>query len=192
MGDSAKRHDELSPDKQALLALRKLRAKVEEMERSRTEPIAIVGVGCRFPGRASDPDRYWQLLHDGVDAVTPIPRGRWDVDAFYDPDPDAPGKIYAREGAFIEEVDRFDAQFFGISPREAASMDPQQRLLLEVSWEALENAGLAPAKLQGSRTGVFIGTGGNDYAQLQVQTSGAALDAYFGTGNTLSAAAGRL
>ena len=192
MDDSSKRHDELSSDRQALLALRKMRAKIEELERAKSEPIAIIGLGCRFPGRASDADSYWQLLHGGVDAVAPIPRDRWDIDAFYDSNPDAPGKIYAREGAFLEDIDRFDAQFFGISPREAVSMDPQQRLLLEVTWEALENAGLAPDKLQGSRTGVFVGIGGSDYSQLQLQAGADTLDAYFGTGSSLSAAVGRL
>jgi acyl transferase domain-containing protein len=192
VADPSKRPDEMSADKQALLALRKMRAKIEELERAKTEPIAIIGLGCRFPGRASDADSYWQLLHGGVDAVAAIPRDRWDIDAFYDPDPDAPGKIYAREGAFVENVDLFDAPFFGISPREAVSMDPQQRLLLEVTWEALEHAGLAPDKLQGSRTGVFVGIGGSDYSQLQMQAGADTLDAYFGTGSSLSAAVGRL
>src|SRR3954467_3866529 len=162
-----------------------MRGKIEELGRAKTEPIAVIGLGCRFPGRASDADSYWRLLHGGVDAVAAIPRDRWDVDAFYDPDPDAPGKIYAREGAFVDNVDLFDAQFFGISPREAVSMDPQQRLLLEVTWEALEHAGLAPDKLQGSRTGVFVGIGGSDYSQLQMQAGADTLDAYFGTGSSL-------
>ena len=191
MSDATPRPGELTPDKQALLALRKMRAKIEEVERARTEPLAIVGIGCRFPGGASDPDRYWQLLHDGIDAVTDVPRERWDVERFYDADPGAEGKSYVRRGAFISDIDRFDAALFGISPREAVSLDPQQRLLLEVTWEALEHAGIAPASLSGSRTGVFVGIGGNDYAQRQVQ-AGAPLDIYFGTGNTLSAAAGRL
>ena len=181
MSDSSKRHDDLSSDKQALLALRKLRGRLEELERARTEPIAVIGLGCRFPGQASGADGYWQLLHGGIDAVGPIPSDRWDNDAFYDPDRDAPGKIYVREGAFISDVDRFDAQFFGISPREAVNMDPQQRLMLEVAWEALENAGLAPGGLQGTRTGVFVGISSSDYAQLQLQAGAEALDAYFGT-----------
>ena len=192
MSDSSKRHDELSSDKQALLALRKMRGRLEELERARTEPMAIIGLGCRFPGRVSDADGYWQLLHGGIDAVGPIPSDRWDVDAYYDPDRDAPGKIYVREGAFLQDVDRFDAQFFGISPREAVNMDPQQRLMLEVAWEALENAGLAPGGLQGTRTGVFVGISNSDYAQMQLQAGAEALDAYFGTGSSLSAAAGRL
>jgi acyl transferase domain-containing protein/acyl carrier protein len=192
VADSPTRQNELSSDKQALLAIRKLRAKVEELERAKTEPLAIVGVGCRFPGQAEGPDRYWQVLHDGVHAVGPIPRDRLDLDTYYDPNLDAPGKIYVREAAMVDGIDRFDAQFFGISPREATSMDPQHRLLLEVTWEALENAGLAPSALQGSRTGVFVGIGGSDYAQLQMNGGAAGLDAYFGTGSSMSAAPGRL
>src|ERR1043165_5556833 len=119
MGDSSK-PTELSADKRARRATRRLRAKVEELERAKTEPLAIVGVGCRFPGQASGPDRYWQMLHDGVHAVVPIPRDRLDLDAYYDPNLDAAGKIYVREAALVEDIDRFDAQFFGISPREAA------------------------------------------------------------------------
>ena len=141
---------ELSADKQALLALRKLRARVEELERARTEPIAVIGVACRFPGGANTPEAFWQLLREGVDAVREVPRDRWDIDAYYDPDPDAPGKMYTRWGGFIDQIDRFDAEFFGISPREAVSMDPQQRLLLEVGWEALEDAGCAPERLAGT------------------------------------------
>src|SRR5919112_6296445 len=113
----------LTADKQALLALRKMRARLEEIERERTEPLAIVGIGCRFPGGASSPESYWRMLRDGVNAVSEVPPDRWDIDAFFDPDPDAPGKMYTRWGAFLEGVDRFDAQFFGISPREAARMD---------------------------------------------------------------------
>ncbi|NPV90609.1 MAG: type I polyketide synthase [Firmicutes bacterium] len=122
------------------------------------EPIAIIGMGCRFPGGASSPSRLWEILCDGVDAITDVPPDRWDMRRFYHPDPDRPGKAYAKQAGFLrEDVYRFDPLFFGISPREAASMDPQQRLLLEVTWEAIEDAGLQVERLGGSSTGVFIG-----------------------------------
>ncbi|HEY8883773.1 MAG TPA: polyketide synthase, partial [Chloroflexota bacterium] len=187
------RADELSPLQRALVALREMRARMEAIERASAEPIAIVGVGCRFPGGADDPASYWRLLRDGVDAVEQVPLDRWDVDAFYDPDPAAPGRTYTRHGGFLREVDRFDPQFFGISPREAASMDPQQRLLLEVSWEAMENAGQAPDKLTDRRTGVFVGISTNDYLQLQMKLGDPTrIDAYSGTGSAFSVATGRL
>src|SRR5207247_5467073 len=179
---------ELSPLKRAIVELREMRTRLDELERARSEPIAIVGMGCRFPGGVIDPDSFWQLLQGGVDAVTDVPPERLDVDAYYDHDPDRPGKMYTRHGSFLTDVDQFDPRFFGISPREAVSMDPQQRLLLEVAWEALENAGQAADQLQGSRTGVFVGIGGSDYSQLQLQAGADALDAYFGTGSSLSAA----
>ncbi len=183
----------LSPVKQAVLEIRRLRGRLEEAERVFTEPVAIVGLGCRFPGGASNPGAFWRLLRDGGDAVTEIPRDRWDVDAYYDADPDATGRIYVRHGAFLDRVDGFDAAFFGISPREAASMDPQQRLLLEVAWEALEHAGLSPDRLAGSATGVFVGLSSSDYAQMQAQTMRAdGADAYFATGTVHGVAAGRL
>ena len=159
MTDLLERLSKLSPKRLALLTL-ELQEKLDAAERASAsddrEPIAIVGMACRLPG-ADNPDEYWQLVADGVDAIREIPGSRWDVDAYYDPDPDAPGKSYTRWGAFLKDVDQFDPQFFGISPREAISMDPQQRLLLEVSWEALEHAGLAPARLNGARAGVFVG-----------------------------------
>lgn len=111
--------------KRALLAVQDMRARLEAMERARTEPIAVVGLGCRFPGGVNGPEAFWKLLREGREAVTEVPPSRWDVDALYDPDPDAPGKIASRHGAFVEDVDRFDARFFGVSPREAQSMDPQ-------------------------------------------------------------------
>ena len=128
------------------------------------EPIAIIGIGCRFPGGANNPDSFWQLLKQGIDAITEIPGDRWNADQFYDPDPTTCGKINSRWGGFLEKIDQFDAQFFGIAPREAITMDPQQRLLMEVAWESLEDAGIIPDRLRGSKTGVFIGIGTHDYS----------------------------
>ena len=182
----------LSADQQALVAVRRLRARVDELESAQTDPIAVVGIGCRFPG-ADGPAAFWALLRDGGDAVTVVPPDRWDIDAYYDADPDAPGKMYARHGGFLKAVDRFDAAFFGISPREAAAMDPQHRLVLEVAWEALEHAGCAPAKLAGTDAGVFVGISLNDYGQLLLQAAEQSeAETYVSTGSLLSAAAGRL
>ena len=128
MTDLSERISQLSPKRLALLAM-ELQDRLEDNESRNREPIAIVGIGCRFPG-AADPEAYWRLLIGGVDAITEIPAGRWDVDAYYDPDPDAPGRMYTRHGGFLDRVDGFDAPFFGIAPREAVGMDPQQRLLL--------------------------------------------------------------
>ena len=136
--------------KRSLMAIDQLEGKLAAVERARSEPIAIVGIGCRFPGGADTPEAFWKLLHAGVDAVREVPKARWDIDRYFDPDPDAVGKTYSRWGGFVDEVDQFDAAFFGISPREAVSMDPQQRLLLEVTWEALEHAGIAASSLAGS------------------------------------------
>jgi myxalamid-type polyketide synthase MxaE and MxaD len=154
------------------------------------EPIAIIGVGCRFPG-ASNPAAFWQLLRDGVDAISEVPADRFDQHAFYDADPASPGKMNTRWGGFVEQVDRFDANFFGISPREALRMDPQQRLLLEVTWETLQDAGQVPECLAGTQVGVFIGISTNDYGRLQWNDL-AHIDAYAGTGNALSIAANRI
>src|SRR5262249_9405717 len=152
--------------------------------------IAIIGMGCRFPGGASDPDRFWQLLHDGIDGISKVPEERWSAADWYDPDPAKPGKINTRWGAFIDQVDGFDCQFFGITPREAEAMDPQHRLLLEVSWEALENAGVAPDRLARSATGVFMGIYNNDYGRLLSEPE--SVTPYVVTGNSPSIATGRL
>ena len=157
-----------SPVKRALRAIDDLQAKLTAMERKKSEPIAVIGMGCRFPGGADNPALFWGLLKNGEDAITELPGDRWNIDEYYDPDPDAAGKMYIRRGGFLGRIDRFDAPFFGISPREAICMDPQHRLVLEVGWEALEYAGIAPAGLNGSRTGVFVGIGQNDYARLKL------------------------
>ena len=182
----------LSVVKQTLLALEQMRARLAAAEQAGREPVAIIGIGLRVPG-ASDLESFWTLLRDGVDATSDVPNGRWDVDAFFDPDPDAPGKIYTKRGGFIADVDKFDAEFFGVSPREAKSMDPQHRLLLEVAWEAIEHAGIAPRELAGSRTGVFVGVTVADYMQMIVGSGDRRLlDAYAHHGNVFNAAAGRL
>lgn len=182
----------LSPKRLALLCL-ELQAQIDGLRQARPEAIAIIGIGCRFPGGADTPEAYWRLLRDGVDAVRDVPAGRWDAQTYYDPDPTVAGKMVTHSGGFIEPIDQFDPEFFGISPREARSMDPQQRLLLEVAWEALEHAGQPPDRLAGTRTGVFVGIGIDDYAKVQLKTLPAsAIDAYTGTGNAFCFAAGRL
>lgn len=158
---------------------------------SSAEPIAVIGMGCRLPGGIGDPERFWQFLAQGLDAVSDVPPDRWDKEALYDADPDAPGKMWTRRGCFLEQIDQFDAAFFGITPREAASLDPQQRLLLEVVWEALENAGIAPHSLGGSQTGVFVGISNSDYERLAFGQR-EAIDAYCATGTSASTAAGRI
>ena len=163
MQTSSEEVKSLSPIKRALWALQEMEAKLKRYESAMREPIAVIGLACRFP-YAQTPDAFWQLLREGVDAVREVPRERFDVDAYYDSDPDRPNKMYTRFGAFIKGVDQFDPQFFGISPREALELDPQQRLLLEVSWEALERAGVAVERLANTRTGGFIGIGENGYA----------------------------
>lgn len=151
------------------------------------EPIAIIGIGCRFPGNVHNPDSFWRLLRDGIDAITEVPANRWDVEKFYDPDPTKPNKTNTRWGGFLEAIDCFDPQFFGIAPREAVTMDPQQRLLLEVTWEALEDAGQIPERLRGSQTGVFIGIGTHDYSIRLWQHPVNDPYATTGTGNCIAA-----
>lgn len=190
MTEFADRIRSMSPARLALLAL-DLEAKLRSMEGAGREPIAVVGLACRFPG-APDAEAYWRLLVLGTDAIVDVPADRWDADALYDPDPDAAGKVATRWGGFLPEIDRFDAAFFGISPREAITMDPQQRLLLEVGWEALENAGQPPDRLGGTPTGVFVGICNSDYHQLIVDRGAETLDAYLATGSAHSCASGRL
>ncbi|MBE9077337.1 type I polyketide synthase [Romeria aff. gracilis LEGE 07310] len=179
----------LSPTKRALLALKDMQAKLEASERDRVEPIAIVGMGCRFPG-SNTLDEFWQLLHSGTDAIGQTPDDRWSMVQVYHPEPGTPGKLYARAGGYLDQVDQFDPLFFGISPREAVSMDPQQRLLLEVGWEALEQAGYVPQSLINSQTGLFVGIMNLDYFQLATELS--LIDPHTATGNAFSVTAGRL
>ena len=183
---------ESSALQRAILAVKDMREKLDAIERAKTEPIAIVGMACRFPGGADSPEAFWRMLHDGIDAVSEVPSDRWDISTYYDPDPDAPGKMYTREAGFLKKVDSFDAEFFGITAREAINMDPQQRLLLEVGWEALENAGIAPHGIKHSLTGVFVGISTNDYLHLHLNNDVKRLNAYVGTGGISCVAAGRL
>ncbi len=155
------------------------------------EAIAIIGMSCKVPGGA-DLEGFWSLLESGGDGIVEVPRDRYDIDAYYDPDPDAPGKIYTRKGGYIEGIQLFDPQFFSISPREAESMDPQQRLLLEACYEALERASLSPERLRRSRSGVFVGIGANEYAELVEAGGMAKVDTHYATGRALSVTAGRV
>src|SRR5438876_376819 len=156
----------------------------------RMESIAIIGIGCRFPG-AANPRAFWQLMCNGVDAITEVPADRYDVNTVYDPRPGTPGKVMSRMGGFLDQVDQFDAAFFGLSPREASRMDPQHRLLLEVAWEAMEDAGLVPGKLSDENVGVFIGVITGDYWDRQFRNP-ADLDVYGTAGSARSGAAGRI
>ncbi len=182
----------LSPLQRAFLALEQAQARLAAVEAAASEPIAVIGIGCRVPG-ADSPAEFWKLLRDGRDMVGPIPRERFDIDAFYDVDTTTSGRIAVREAAFIGPIDGFDAGFFGISPREARGMDPQQRLLLEVAWEALEHAGQAPDRLSTSATGVYVGQASSDYmALLHKSGDPALLDAHFTSGVAHSVTSGRV
>jgi len=187
----SKRLGNLSAIKLALLA-KQLRGQVETTGLLEAEPIAVVGMGCRFPGGANSPDKFWQLLKSSTDAISQVPPDRWDIEALYDPDPSIPGKMNTRWGGFLQSpIDSFDPAFFGISPRESAYMDPQQRLMLEVSYEALENAGQTQADLTGSRTGVFVASYHNDYGHA-AQADYEMIDAYTTTGTAHSIVANRV
>ena len=155
------------------------------------EPIAVVGIGCRFPGGVTGPDSYWDFLEKGTDAIREVPADRWDAEAFYDPDPMAPGRMPTKWGAYLEDISGFDAEFFGITPREAAAMDPQQRVLLEVAYEALENAGLAPDAVGEVRGAVMMGVYYNEYQSASAGNPDT-IDAYSATGNAHSVTVGRI
>ncbi len=180
-------HDYL---KKSLDKIRELKSQLE----AHREPIAIVGMACRYPGGAVDPDKLWQLIETGTDCITDIPSSRWDVDKYYDSNKETPGKMYTKKGGFLkEDVALFDNTFFGISDAEANDMDPQQRLALEVTWHALEDAGIAPESCKKTKTGVFLGVSFNDYGQLlRGSKDPNTLGKYGVTGNHFSVISGRI
>jgi 3-oxoacyl-[acyl-carrier-protein] synthase II len=184
---------DLSPTKKALLALKQMQSKLDALENAKHEPIAVVGMGCRFPG-ANSPEEFWQLLQDGKDAITSIPDERWHEqnDSIRADSSGRTCPTFPTWGGFVPHLREFDPSFFRIAPKEAISVDPQQRLLLEVSWSALENAAIPPEQVQGSQTGVFIGIAAVDYWHQLLSRNNAEIDAYLTTGNTHSLASGRI
>lgn len=186
--------ENLSPLKQALININKLEKRIADLERKKNEPVAVIGMACRFP-KANNVNEYWQMLINKVDGISEVPKNRWDIDEFYCPVPSTPGKMITRYGGFIEDFDKFDSQFFGISPREAEKMDPQQRVLMEVTWEALEDAGIRIDEISGTKTGVYVGLSTHDYSLLQYHNANgdySIIDAYQGSGNSSSIAANRI
>ncbi|WP_197285167.1 beta-ketoacyl synthase N-terminal-like domain-containing protein, partial [Sciscionella sediminilitoris] len=189
MGENDKLRDYLT---RVTGELQRTRGRLAAIEERAAEPIAIVGMGCRFPGGVDSPEGFWRLLNAGEHGITGFPDDRgWDLGGLVDPDPDHLGTSYVDRGGFLDGAADFDAGFFGISPREAVSMDPQQRLLLETSWEALERGGIDPSSLTGSGTGVFVGTNGQDYGRdLAKGIEG--IEGYLGTGVSGSVLSGRI
>lgn len=187
MSDLAKRMASLSP------AQRKLLEQRLAGQKSQAEPVAIVGMSCRFAGAQSLAE-YWNVINGGAAAVSEVPPDRWDLDELYDPTGTQSGKMFTKWGGFVDNIDQFDPQFFGIAPREAARMDPQQRMLLEVAWETMENSGIPADQLAGSKTAVYVGIGGTDYSKVPSQFADYYhhIDAHIGTGNALSIAANRI
>lgn len=188
-------NDEKKPEligllKKSLFEIKKLKLKQAQSE----EPIAVIGMACRFPGGANSPEAYWEMLKTGRDGISEVPADRFDIDYYYDPDPNAAGKINTRKGGFLDlSIRDFDAEFFGITPREAQHLDPQQRLLLEITWEALERAGIAISCLENTKTSVYVGLAATEYLSLLEKNIGEEdIDAYFATGNAGSTATGRL
>ncbi|MFE9769909.1 type I polyketide synthase [Streptomyces sp. NPDC005808] len=181
-------HAELAPAAAAPAARAAAPARAADAD----DPVVIVGMGCRFPAGVSSPEQLWDLLAGGTDAISPLPGDRgWSLEQYYDPDPNKPGASHVREGGFIDAISEFDPAFFGIAPREALGMDPQQRLLLETAWDAFERAGIDPTSLKGSRTGVFVGTNGQDYANLLIGSS-EGVQGYVATGSSASVLSGRI
>ncbi|MGW7468545.1 type I polyketide synthase [Streptomyces xantholiticus] len=178
--------------KKVAVELNETRAQLEEVESRATEPLAIIGTSCRYPGGVTSSEELWELVASARDAISGLPTDRgWDLERLYDPDPDRTGKIYARGGGFVERIGEFDAGFFGISPREALAMDPQQRLLLEASWEVFEDAGIDPTSLRGSDTGVYCGLGVTDYS-LAPEGSLPQVEGFQLTGGAASVSSGRI
>ncbi|NUZ09760.1 SDR family NAD(P)-dependent oxidoreductase [Pseudoalteromonas sp. McH1-7] len=174
----------------ALNTIQKQKAQISTLQAKNEEKIAVIGMGCRFPG-ANDPQAFWQLLKNGECHITDVPSERWDAEQYFDADQDADGKVYTKAGGFLTDIDQFDNDFFGIVPREAQYMDPQHRLLLEVCWQALGNAGIPASKLKGSASGVYIGIMNQDNGQFSVENP-ASIDMYTAAGNGIGIASGRL
>ncbi|EFL26044.1 modular polyketide synthase [Streptomyces himastatinicus ATCC 53653] len=184
--------DELLGSEAAAAVPAQARARATAQDADEDDPIAIVAMSCRFPGDVRTPEDLWELLAEGRDGISRLPDDRgWDIEAFYDPDPDRPGTSYAREGGFTYDAADFDPEFFGINPREAMAMDPQQRLLLETSWESFERAGIDPQTLRGKEVGVFVGQMHNDYVS-RLSTVPEGVEGYLGTGGSSSIASGRV